>query len=581
MTESVQTLIYRRLDEEPEGRALAWYTPAGTFSWTSFQDLIGRAEAAAQRLAAEGLRAGDVCILVLPSDEAAATQVLAVLLLGAVPLLVAPPLLQGVHSILLDTLRHTVRRTRARVVVMEDSMAAIAAQLPLKRGTRYVFGDLAAPSNGAALSRVAPAAIDVVAMQLTSGTTGRPRICVWNQRGVLAGLEGMRAIMQLTPDDICFNWTPLYHDMGLVNNLLLCLTHRVPLVMASPFEFVKRPALWLRGLAATGSTLTWSPNFGFALAAQRVRDEEMTSVRLDRVRAFWNAAERIHLETMEAFYRRFAPLGLRYDALKTNFGCAENVGGATFSPADGVFRVDVVNRHLLRRRRIARVGGPVDGGDQNVAIVGVGRPYPGMRIEIHSRGAKRLPDGHVGEIALQTPSQMVGYLGDRAETRRALRGGFLRTGDLGYLRGEELFWVGRVKERITVRGRKYDPSDFERVLLRIPGLRQGSFAAFGVDDAARGTRQVVIVAEVRDPPGRPTKEIVGEISREIFLHLGLTADEVLLVRPGTLTKTSSGKRRHRYFRQLYLDGQLEAFVFDQRGGDGNVEESTSPDQGGT
>jgi acyl-CoA synthetase (AMP-forming)/AMP-acid ligase II len=158
---------------------------------------------------------------------------------------------------------------------------------------------------------------------------------------------------------------------------------------------------------------------------------------------------------------------------------------------------------------------------------------------------------------------MMGYLGDTAATRRAFSHDLLRTGDLGYLRGQELFWVGRAKERITVRGRKLDPSDFEPVLLRVPGLRQGSFAAFGVEDAARGTQRVVIVAEVRDPPGRTQAEIVGDISREVFLHLGVTADEILLVRPGTLTKTSSGKRRHKFFRRQYLSGGLGSFLFEE------------------
>ncbi len=196
-------------------------------------------------------------------------------------------------------------------------------------------------------------------------------------------------------------------------------------------------------------------------------------------------------------------------------------------------------------------------------MVGVGRAYPGMRVHIVSRTGAPLPDGRVGEIALDTPSKMAGYLKDAGPTARALGNGLLRTGDLGYLRGEDLFWVGRVKERITVRGRKLDPSDFERVLLRVEGLRQGSFATFGVDVADRGTQQVVIVAEVREQPGRSHAQIIQDIGREVFVHLGVTADEILLVEPGSLTKTSSGKRRHRYFRRLYLDGRLHPFVIEQ------------------
>jgi acyl-CoA synthetase (AMP-forming)/AMP-acid ligase II len=372
----------------------------------------------------------------------------------------------------------------------------------------------------------------------------------------------MRVAMRLTEDDVCLNWTPLYHDMGLVNNFFLCVTGGVPLVMQSPTEFVREPARWLRGLHATGATTTWSPNFGFALAAQRISDAEMEGVRLDKVRAFWNAAERIHHETLIAFERRFTPYGLAPSALKTNFGCAENVGGATFSDPCGRYLVENVDRQALYERGIAQpvpAGVPGSSGNaaNSVPIVSAGRPYAGMRIEIHSPRGIALPDGHVGEIALETPSRMVGYLNDARATRRAIGKGLLRTGDLGYMRDGELFWVGRVRERINIRGKKLDPSEFERILLQIPDLRAGCFAAFGVDDPQQGTQQIVVVSEVRQESATKPAQIAGEIRSQVFLNMGLNVGDVVLVQPGTLAKTSSGKRRHRFFQRLYLEGRLK------------------------
>jgi acyl-CoA synthetase (AMP-forming)/AMP-acid ligase II len=153
---------------------------------------------------------------------------------------------------------------------------------------------------------------------------------------------------------------------------------------------------------------------------------------------------------------------------------------------------------------------------------------------------------------------MVGYLGQARETRRAIFGDLLRTGDIGYKRGRELFWVGRLRERITTLGKKLDPSDFERVLLRIPNLRHGCFAVFGVDDAKLGTQRVVVVSEVRDATSRPYRDIVSDIQSQISQQLGVKVYEVVLVPRDTLTKTSSGKRRHRYFRQRYLSGELSS-----------------------
>ena len=174
-----------------------------------------------------------------------------------------------------------------------------------------------------------------------------------------------------------------------------------------------------------------------------------------------------------------------------------------------------------------------------------------------SRTGLSLPEGHVGAVALETPSRMSYFLGDSRETRKTMYGDLVRTGDLGYMRGEELFWVGRVRERITVRGKKYDPSYFEEPLLKIFGVRHGWFAAFGVDDEHLGTQRVVIVIEIRDSNERSLQEISEDIRKQVYFHLGLHIPDIVLVREGTLTKTSSGKRRHRYFRQLYMEGKLK------------------------
>lgn len=553
---SLQARLLARLDEAPDRRSIAFYDRHGHFTWLRFAELHSRAARLGAALAGHGLGRGEVCLIVLPSGELAATLILAVLLLGAVPLLVAPPTLQSAGPELLRILRRTRAKTRARLVICAESMEPLRDELVRgRRGARYLFGkeELRAAPGAEAPATPLPAATDVAALQLTSGTTDLPRVCVWEQRGVLAALDGMEAAMELSSEDVCFNWTPLYHDMGLVNNYLLCLTAGVPLVMLAPHEFIRRPALWLRGLHDTGATVTWSPNFGFAVAARKVRDAEVEGVRLDGVRAFWNAAERIHLHTLERFLERFGPLGVGRKALKTNFGCAENVGGATFSAVRGPFVCEHVDGALLRSQGVARpVPDPAE-ARHAVPLVSVGRPNPGIEIHILSRTGEALPEGRVGEIALATPSRMRGYLGNARATRRALYGDWLRTGDLGYLRGGELFWVGRVRERITVQGKKLDPSSFEAVLAEIAGLRDGCFVAFGVPDETLGTERVVVASEVRQPLERSVEEICGEIRKQVSSRLAIAVSDVVLVPPGTLAKTSSGKRRHRHFGRLYRE----------------------------
>jgi fatty-acyl-CoA synthase len=182
-----------------------------------------------------------------------------------------------------------------------------------------------------------------------------------------------------------------------------------------------------------------------------------------------------------------------------------------------------------------------------------------MRIVIADDQDRPLPEGRVGQILLETRSRMSEYVEDPDATSEALvGGGLLRTGDLGYVRDGELYWVGRSRERITVRGKKIDPSEFERMLFGIEGLRPGCFAAFGVADAGLGTERPVVVAELQDQGARPYPEIAADIHAAANAELGLMLADVVLVEKGTLAKTSSGKRRHRHFREIYENGGLTA-----------------------
>jgi acyl-CoA synthetase (AMP-forming)/AMP-acid ligase II len=563
--ETLAARLQNRIDDDSQGRALAFYKPRQRVGeWKDFATIYAEASATAEVMAELGCKAGDVCIIVLPSGRAAARLVLAAILQGSIPLLIAPPSILGTGSDLSRVLRDCIRKTQAKLVICPQSMAEGAdSYSSASRETRIVFGEesLLPDPSGTLIDAARPGATSLVALQLTSGTTGLPKICGWNNRGVLSAIDGMTAAMAVGDDDVFFNWTPLYHDMGLVNNYLTCLVSGIPLVLMSPHDFVRAPVSWLRGLSDTKSTVTWSPNFGFALASQRIDDDELRGLSLHHVRSFWNAAERVHLSTMLDFHRRFGPYGVSIDSLKTNFGCAENVGGATFTEAGKPFSFEYVDGDLLLDKRLAR---PVPADSPTaVPVVGAGMAHPMMEISIRSRTGHTLPDGHVGEVALDTPSSMIGYLGDARSTARAFRYGALRTGDLGYMRDGELFWVGRAKERITVRGRKVDPSDFEPVLFDIAGLRKGCFAAFGVDEPATGTQRVVVVSEVIDNLTAPLDELRGQIGRSILEKLGLTA-EILLVPNGTLTKTSSGKRRHRHFRRAYDLGELQSLQVGER-----------------
>jgi fatty-acyl-CoA synthase len=555
---TIQSSINDTLERRADKPAIGFANIKGEIDWLTTAGFHRESGKQAAWLQGIGLEQGDAAVLVTGDQRFAATTVCGILQLGAVPLLVAPPAIQGVNSNLENVIRHVVGLTGAKMVLlppeMQPAAAPIAAQYP---NTIPVVGspgeDVKAPAEP---KIVVPDAGKTAALQLTSGTTGFPRVCVWRHEQLLAAIDGMTAAMQLTEEEIHANWTPLYHDMGLVNNFLLCLIRGIPLVLINPLDFIRRPVLWLQVLHDARATMTWAPNFGYAVAAQRIREQELEGIRLDHVKGFWNAGEKVHIATYEEFYWRFKGQGLRWESLKANFGCAENVGGATFTGMDEAVLVERLQAAPMYEERQAIIADDsYDGPTERV--VSTGRGHPALKVHILEEDGSALPEGSIGEVALESPSRLIEFMGQPDESAEVIKGAYVLTGDLGYLRGEELFWVGRKKERINLAGVKHDPSDFEALLNNIEGLRKGCFAAFGVEDESIGTQRLYIVCEVVDGVERPLIDICNEIRQGVATRLGVTVAEVALVAKGLLTKTSSGKRRHLHFRDLYLKGEID------------------------
>ncbi|MBI1381252.1 MAG: AMP-binding protein [Planctomycetaceae bacterium] len=551
-------------DADPARPCIAFVDANGAFDWIDRQSFVAAARVAEGALCHSGLREGGVLLLVSVDPRECATLVLAALFAGARPLLVAPPSIQGVQSSLTAILRNVLERTRADVAVLPPNLHHLVGELTTTcPGTRLVLGAEQLLAGRAAEGPrqtppdpVPPLDTDIGLLQLTSGTTGFPRIATWRHDALLSALDGMAAGMGLREDDVYLNWTPLYHDMGLVNNFLLCQALGVPLALLSPLDVVKRPALWVQALATTRATTTWSPNFGFALAAERVQEADLEGVRLDHVRGIWNAAERVHLATMERFLARFGPLGLKREALRTNFGCVETIGGVTFSAARTSLRAERVD---LKQLGVGAVVRTLDDGVEGArvqSIVGLGPAYPGAELAVFDESGERLAEGHVGAIGVCAAGTFSGYWGDDDASRDARAGAFVLTGDEGYLRDGELFWTGRRKERINLQGRKYDPSEFERTLDAVAGIRPGCFVAFGREDPPRGTEGLVLLAEVVPMPPAELPDVAARVRRAVAVGHGLTIDVLWLMEKGALTKTSSGKRRHLHFRGLFLADRL-------------------------
>jgi fatty-acyl-CoA synthase len=498
----------------------------------SFSDLHLRARRAAAGLAALGIRPGDRVALVLPTGVDFIDAFFGALLAGAVPVPLYPPVRLGRLDEFHVRTARLLRTCGARLVITDSRVGRLLGQAAERArpdlGVRTVT-DL--PRSGELELPAGPD--DLALIQFSSGTTVEPRPVALTHANVLANLAAIDAYV---PEEGPLrqrgvSWLPLYHDMGLIGCLLLAVYHPGPLALLPPEAFLARPALWLRAIARTRATLTVAPNFAFGLCAKRVRDEELEGADLSCLRLVLNGAEPIAPAALRRFCARFARFGFDPGALMPVYGLSEASLAVTFSPP-------------RRGPRTVRLGG------RELACVGL--PVAGVEVSIQGEDGRELPDGSVGSIHVRGPSVMRGYFQDARATAQAVRDGWLDTGDLGFVEAGELVVSGRAKDILILRGANHAPQEFEDALDGLAGARPGCAVAVGLlPDGADGEELALLVEVERG--GALTEDAVRA---RVVERTGIRPHTVMLLPPGTLPRTSSGKlRRAEALRQL-LAGDL-------------------------
>jgi fatty-acyl-CoA synthase len=525
------------------------FVSGGTDRWRSYAELRHASMRMAGSLREAGVRRGDLVALVLSDAEQFLIALFGVSIAGATPASLYPPSPTSDLPRYVERTATTLRASAARAVLTTRALTpALTAARPLCPQLALVLAvdDLDAPPLEPDRE---PALDDIAFVQFTSGSTSSPKGVALTHANLWANIEafGGSAGVATSADDVGVSWLPLSHDMGLVGMALGALYGGRPCVLLPPQAFVKRPADWLRAITRHGATVSFAPNFAYDLCVRRVKD--LSGLDLSSWRVAGCGAEPIHAPTLAAFAEKFAPAGFRDTSFLPCYGLAEHVLAATVARRECRPRIEHISADGLAPGRVALV--QADRG-RTVALVSCGFALPGHELRIAGEDGRPLPEGHVGEIVLAGPSVMRGYYNQPALTAETIREGWLRTGDLGYLSAGELFVCGRAKDLIIVNGRKYHPEDLEGVVDRIGGVRPGRVAAFGVrcGDADR----VVIVVE---PDGTtPPDGLVGAVRREIADTFALAVDDVVLVRSGTINRTTSGKVQRAATRARYERGEL-------------------------
>jgi len=490
--------------------------------------------------------------------------------------------LPRLQSIIADS-GATIILTNAAILGMAEAVFQLTAELGARTwlATDTIDESRAADWKPPCLSRES-----IAFLQYTSGSTAQPRGVVLTHGNLLHNQELIRQAFGSSPDTVGVGWLPLYHDMGLIGNVLHPVYAGFPVVLMSPLHFLQRPLRWLLAMTRYRATASGGPNFAYDICTRKVSDAEIETLDLRSWDLAFNGAEIVRAETLERFADRFARTGFRSTAFYPCYGLAE----ASLIVSGGIkgrrFQELAVDRDLLA----GGAASVVEEGAQSRTLVGCGRALgDGRVVVVDIERREPVAPGELGEIWVRSPSVAVGYWGKPQLTEQIFRARlvgneeetFLRTGDLGFLHDGELFVAGRHKDLIIVRGRNVYPQDLERSVEAChPSIRPGCVAAFSVD--SRGEEHIVVVAEIerrlnpnRSEPQRisafdPVKpapydsgSIVRAIRSTIADDHGTYVGTVILLGAGTIPKTSSGKIQHHACKLAFAEGTLVELFRDE------------------
>jgi fatty-acyl-CoA synthase len=508
----------------------------------------------AAALQARGVAPRDHVALLGPTTRLLVTAIQATWLTGGTTVMLPLPMRLGSIDDFVHQTRARIVASDAKVVLADPQLAAFLDPQPGDPPIVLLDELAAAASNlGAdAYERPADDPDALAILQYTSGSTSDPKGVMLPHRCVAANIDAILQASGLEHGrDVGVSWLPLYHDMGLIGLLTTPMTTGMSLALAAPQDFLAAPARWMEWLHEFRGTATAGPNFAYALAARALR--RMDTLDLSAWRIAINGAEPIDPDAVASFVEAGARHGVRPGTMFPAFGMAEATLAVTFVRPGAGLGVDTVDRRVLETDAYAAPIGADQAGAHRLAKLG--RAIPGLQVRICEPATGRvMRDREVGELEITGASVTPGYYKHPAATADAFHGGWLRTGDLAYLVDGELVVCGRIKDVIILGGRNVYPQDVERAVADIAGVRAGNVIAFGTE-GRRGKEALVVVAETKElDEARAVRDAVAERVRGA---VGIPPEEVVLVRPGTLPKTSSGKLQRALCRERYLGAALE------------------------
>jgi fatty-acyl-CoA synthase len=395
----------------------------------------------------------------------------------------------------------------------------------------------------------------VAYIQYSSGSTSDPKGVLITQRAIMANATGILCHgLKVTPADRAFSWLPLYHDMGLVGFCLSPLMGQVSVDYLATTAFARRPALWLKLMSENRSTVSYSPSFGYDLAARRINGEAVT-LDLSGWRVAGIGGDMVRADVLNHFAETLGVAGFQAQAFLPSYGMAESTLAVSFSDVAKPIRIDTIDRAAYKLSQIAVPASENQAADSVRSFVVCGGAMPGHDMEVRDEAGKAMGERQIGRIFVKGPSLMAGYYHNDEATSAVIDDrGYLDTGDMGYLLDGEIVITGRAKDLILHNGRNIWPQDIEWAAEQIAPLKSGDVAAFAVE-GADGDDEVVVLVQCRLSVPAEMEALRRDVAAVVHKTSGVDC-AIVLVPPKSLPFTSSGKLSRAGARQRYLSGEV-------------------------
>lgn len=526
----------------------------------TYDQLLRGASRFARTLERKGIKPGEVVVLILQHGEDLVYSFWGAMLHGAIPSIMpflteklSPERYRADLTALIGVTRPSAIVTYpafeadVRGALKEgDSVRAVILTDQLAEDTALDFE---------ALVGFTRSPDDIVLLQHSSGTTGLQKGVALSHQAVFNQLDAYAKALELNEKDVIVSWLPLYHDMGLIAGFLMPILSGVPLVLSSPFDWVRAPYKLMQSITKYRGTLTWLPNFAYNFCTQKIRDRHLEGVDLSSWRAVVNCSEPVRWEAHKAFFDFFEKYGLSWEALQTSYAMAENVFGVTQSRLGSEPAVIEVDRESFMVQRVAK--DPFD-GRPSMKMMSSGRPLENTQIRVMDEQGNDVPERVIGEVALRSSYMLTGYYNRPDITEKAFRDGWYLTGDYGFLCDGELYVSGRKKDMIIVGGKNVYPQDLESLTYEVPGVHAGRSVAFGLFDESQGTEEVVIIAEVDSEDAAEQQKVADALRMHVTKNSAIALRHVKVVGPKWIVKTSSGKTARSANKEKFLKELQEA-----------------------